>query len=412
MDSSNPVHVHSEIGRLRTVVLHRPGKELENLIPEYLGRLLFDDIPYLPEIQREHDVFAQVLRERDIQVLYLGEMATQALHSREVREQFIDQLLIDCSRESPRLCSQLSAYLLDLPTGVMIDKVMTGIRKNELPEIKHTHLYELVDDQYPFYLDPMPNLYFTRDPAASMGHGVSINRMSRQARRRESLFMQYIIQHHPLFEGKNVPAWYNVDMPFSTEGGDQLVLSKEVLAIGISERTQAQAVEALALKLFKANSGFKKVLAIEIPKTRAFMHLDTVFTMVDYNKFTMHAQAVKTNNDMRIFVLEPDDNEGTLHIEKRNNLVETLKEVLHLSEIEMIPCGGSDVIAAAREQWNDGSNTLAISPGAVITYDRNTVSNRLLRERGVEVLEVSSSEMSRGRGGPRCMSMPIVRDDI
>ncbi|MDE5168715.1 arginine deiminase family protein, partial [Paenibacillus larvae] len=267
-------------------------------------------------------------------------------------------------------------------------------------------------DHYPFYLDPMPNLYFTRDPAAAIGDGLSINKMREPARRRESLFMQYIMRYHPRFKDHDVPVWLDRDYEFPIEGGDELLLNDEVIAIGVSARTSAKAIERLAKNLFSRQDRIRKVLAIEIPKCRAFMHLDTVFTMVDYGKFTIHPAIQRPEGDMNIFILEKGADEESLQITRCTCLTKALKEALSLDELTLIPCGGGDAIASAREQWNDGSNTLAIAPGVVVTYDRNYVSNALLREHGIEVIEVPSSELSRGRGGPRCMSMPIVRKDI
>ncbi|WP_374722941.1 arginine deiminase [Peribacillus tepidiphilus] len=408
----HPLHVTSEIGELKTVLLHRPGGEVENLTPEYLHRLLFDDIPYLPAIQKEHDYFANALRNRGIEVLYLDKLMTEALHSEEIRVQFIEQLLIESKSNINGAYQNLKEYLLSFPTDQMVRKVMAGILKSEIEEEKKVHLYEFMADHYPFYLDPMPNLYFTRDPAAVVGNGITINRMREGARRRESLFMEYIIKFHPRFSKHSIPIWYNRDERFPLEGGDQLILSKEVIAIGVSARTSAQAIEKLALQLFDQQSNIQKVVAVEIPKSRAFMHLDTVFTMVDYDKFTIHPAIEGPDGNMRIYILEKGKEPNRLVIHERTNLTETLKEVLHLDEIVLIPCGGGDIIASAREQWNDGSNTLAIAPGVVVTYDRNYVSNEMLRKNGVEVIEVLSSELSRGRGGPRCMSMPILREDI
>jgi len=226
------------------------------------------------------------------------------------------------------------------------------------------------------------------------------------------LFMQYIINHHPRFVGHDVPVWLDRDFGFSIEGGDELILSDEVVAIGVSARTSARAIEKLALNLFKKQDGFKKVVAVEIPKCRAFMHLDTVFTMVDYDKFTIHPEIQGPQGNMNVYILEKGVDDQHVNITHRTNLQEALKEVLGLNELILIPCGGGDEIAASREQWNDGSNTLAIAPGVVVTYDRNYISNELLRQHGIEVIEISSSELSRGRGGPRCMSMPIVREDL
>ncbi|MEY8349863.1 arginine deiminase [Bacillus cereus] len=408
----HPIHVTSEIGELQTVLLKRPGKEVENLTPDYLQQLLFDDIPYLPIIQKEHDYFAQTLRNRGVEVLYLEKLAAEALVDKGLREEFVDRILKEGQADVNVAHQTLKEYLLSFSNEELIQKIMGGVRKNEIETSKKTHLYELMEDHYPFYLDPMPNLYFTRDPAASIGDGLTINKMREPARRRESLFMEYIIKHHPRFASHDVPVWLDRDYKFPIEGGDELILNEETIAIGVSARTSAKAIERLAKNLFSRQNKIKKVVAIEIPKCRAFMHLDTVFTMVDYDKFTIHPAIQGPKGNMNIYILEKGKDEETLKITHRTSLTEALKEVLGLSELVLIPCGGGDVIASAREQWNDGSNTLAIAPGVVVTYDRNYVSNALLREHGIEVIEILSSELSRGRGGPRCMSMPIVRKDI
>ncbi|PHD58112.1 arginine deiminase [Bacillus wiedmannii] len=408
----HPIHVTSEIGELQTVLLKRPGKEVENLTPDYLQQLLFDDIPFLPIIQKEHDYFAQTLRNRGVEVLYLENLAAEALVGKKLREEFVDRILKEGHADVNVAHQTLKEYLLSFSNEELIQKIMGGVRKNEIEASKKAHLYELMEDHYPFYLDPMPNLYFTRDPAATIGDGLTINKMREPARRRESLFMEYIIKHHPRFANHNVPVWLDRDYKFPIEGGDELILNAETIAIGVSARTSAKAIERLAKNLFSRQNKIKKVVAIELPKCRAFMHLDTVFTMVDYDKFTIHPAIQGPKGNMNIYILEKGLDAETLKITHRTSLMNTLKEVLGLSELVLIPCGGGDVIASAREQWNDGSNTLAIAPGVVVTYDRNYVSNALLREHGIEVIEVLSSELSRGRGGPRCMSMPIVRKDI
>lgn len=409
-----PLHITSEIGVLKTVLLHRPGQELENITPEYMPGLLFDDIPYLELAQKEHDAFADVLRSRGVEVLYLDELVTEALANEMVREQFVDEMLASSKQDSRRATQSLRQFLLDLPTHAMVRKIMAGVRKDEitLPPEHHQQLHDMVQkDRYPFYLDPMPNLYFTRDPAAAVGQGLTINKMHWTARRRESLFMRYIIDHHPRFANKNVPVWYNRDEKFSMEGGDELVLSKETMAIGISERTTAEAIEKMATKLF-AGSDFKKVIAMEIPKSHAFMHLDTVFTMIDCDTFTIHPEIRDHGGKINCFILEKVEGQPFPRITHETDLEHVLRVALSLPQVNLIECGGGDEIAAAREQWNDGSNTLAIAPGVVVTYDRNYITNQKLREAGIEVIEVSGSELGRGRGGPRCMSMPLVREDV
>lgn len=406
------INVNSEIGRLKTVLLKRPGKELENLVPDYLDGLLFDDIPYLKVAQREHDYFAEVLKNEGVEVLYLEKLTAESLTEPQVREQFIDEILAESRKTVLGHEAEIKALFSKLDNQSLVYKIMAGVRKEEI-NLKTTHLVEYMDDKYPFYLDPMPNLYFTRDPQASVGNGVTINRMYWRARRRESIFMQYILKHHPDFKDSDIPVWVDRDSPFNIEGGDELVLSKEVLAIGISERTSAQAIERLARSIFSNPvSTFKKIIAIEIPTSRTFMHLDTVFTMIDYDKFTMHAAILKSEGHMNIFTIEPCVGDDNIKITHSNQLKQTLEDALNIDNIEFIPTGNGDTIDGPREQWNDGSNTLCIRPGVVVTYDRNYVSNTLLREKGLKVIEIPGGELVRGRGGPRCMSQPLYREDI
>ncbi|MCJ1655422.1 arginine deiminase [Staphylococcus sp. NRL 21/187] len=410
--TQGPIQVNSEIGKLKTVLLKRPGKELENLVPDHLSGLLFDDIPYLKVAQEEHDKFAQALRDEGVEVVYLEKLAAEAIADKAVREQFIDDILAESQKTILGHEEEIKKYFETFSDQELIDKIMAGVRKEEI-ELETTHLVEYLDDKYPFYLDPMPNLYFTRDPQASVGRGMIINRMYWRARRRESLFITYILKHHPRFKDADVPVWLDRNSPFNIEGGDELILSKEALAIGISERTSAQAIERLARNIFKDESTtFKKVIAIEIPNSRSFMHLDTVFTMIDYDKFTVHSAIFKEENNMNIYTIEYDEAKDDIKITHSSKLRETLAEVLGVDSIEFIPTGNGDVIDGAREQWNDGSNTLCIRPGVVVTYDRNYVSNQLLRDKGIKVIEITGSELVRGRGGPRCMSQPLFREDI
>ncbi len=408
-----PINIKSEIGKLKTVVLHRPGQELEGLTPDYMERMLFDDVPYLKMAQEEHDAFAKVLKDNGAEVLYIVDLMAEALSTEELKWQFVREM-VRASKQGGRLTTDaIIAYLGNMPAKDMVSKVIAGVRKSEVdvPDPKEKQLHHFLIDEYPFYLDPMPNLYFQRDPAAAIGHGVMLNKMHWPARRRESMFMEYILKYHPRFSGFNTSIWYQRNDRFSVEGGDVLVIDKETVAVGISERTEAEAVETLASNLLK-NSDFNKVVAFEIPSKRAFMHLDTVFTMIDYDKFSIHPEIKKLGeNGMNIFVLEKADTKSGYFVTREHSMRKVLSEILQ-REVIFVECGAGDVIAAAREQWNDGSNTLTIAPGVVVTYDRNYVTNAEMRKAGIKVIEVPGSEVGRGRGGPRCMSMPIVREDI
>ena len=401
------IHNTSEIGRLRKVLLHRPGQELENLMPEYLERLLFDDIPYLREAQAEHDAFAQCLRDAGVEVVYLTDLVVNSLTSPEVRQGFVTEFLDEAGLPDEAARGAVAAYLAGLNDRELVSAMMAGIRRSDLRKQGgrlSDHLSGL-DEDYPFAVDPMPNLYFTRDPFATIGTGVSIHRMHTVTRNRETLFGRLIFEHNPWY--KNAPRWYDRSASFSLEGGDILVLSPQVLAVGISERTEGDSIDQLAQTVLSQSRTFRKVLAFNIPKSRSFMHLDTVFTMVDRDKFTVHPNIL---NDITVFVMELED--GGMHIRQESGRLEDiLKEHLELSQVTLIPCGQGHVIDAAREQWSDGSNTLAIAPGEVVVYSRNYVTNRSLEEAGIRIHTIPSAELSRGRGGPRCMSMPLIRDD-
>lgn len=405
------IQVYSEIGPLKQVLLKRPGAEVENMTPESMNQLLFDDIPYLKSIQKEHDAFAQLLQAEGVEILYLEELVAQAITTSEQQQDFLDLFLQESGIAKGYLYEGLKEYLVSFNTTEMLQKLMAGVRQEEVGlTLTGASLSEMLKIQEsPFYLAPLPSLYFPRDILACIGTGISIHPMSFEARKRESLFVSYLYEHHSLFADQKTPLWFDRVLPWSLEGGDILVLSAEVVAVGISQRTKPQAIELLARRLF-AQGGFTKVLAIKIPPQRAMMHLDTVFTMVDVDKFTIHPEILSTAGHLDIYVLEPQGE--NLKITREEDLRKVLKEALKLAELTLISTGGGDRIAAAREQWNDGSNTLALAPGKVVTYDRNHVSNKQLGEAGVQVLEIASGELSRGRGGPRCMSQPFWRERL
>ena len=405
------IFVSSEIGPLTKVLLQQPGRELEHLSPETMEQLLFDDIPFLHRAQEEHDRFAEILRENGAQVVYLDDLTAEVL-SREpsLREPFIQDVIERAGASARGYREALTEYL-----GTIVDakklvrKTMAGVTYGEVFEDHAAGLAGLVREKTRFLMPPIPNLYFTRDPFACIGRGVSLNHMYSATRNRETIYGSYILRYHPDFAGK-VPLYYTPQEHFSIEGGDILNLSEHVLAVGMSQRTQPEAIERLAQHIFcDEECGITTILAFEIPRTRAFVHLDTVFTQVDRGTFTVHPGILGT---LSVYELTGKGEKTCKTRKLEAALEDILKRYLHLDRVRLIRCGGGSPIAAEREQWSDGSNTLCIRPGVVLVYDRNYMTNQILNDSGVKTLEMPSSELSRGRGGPRCMSMPLVRANL
>ena len=394
--------VHSEIGRLRKVMLHRPGDELLNLSPDSLGRLLFDDIPFLAEAQREHDTFARMLADEGVEVLYLDQLAAEAIDACPGgRESFVDRYVAECGLEG---CDSLQQLVRDVlhaqpTTKALVDKAISGIRSDEVPKLPAGtgSLADILNvngtEEDGLLVDPIPNIYFTRDSFSIVGRGVSVNRMYTTTRRRETILGDFIFAHHPEYAG--APRWYSRETPLHIEGGDILVLGNRTVAVGISERTQSAALDVFARNVLWGgeDSGVDRVLGLLIPRKRAFMHLDTVFTPLDVDTFTMHPAILGT---LQVFELTRGAHEGDVVIRRREEtLDEILAGALGLDGVRLIKCGGDDAIAATREQWNDGSNTLAVRPGRVFVYQRNQVTNEILYKAGIELLVLPSGELSR-----------------
>ncbi len=403
--------VRSEINPLKKVLLHRPGRELLNLTPDTLGELLFDDIPFLKVAQEEHDAFAQILRDNGTEVVYLEDLMTDVLSlNPKLVEPFLRQWLFEGNIKTRRWQDKCLEYLTaHFKSKALVEKTMEGITLKEMGDAARAYsLQDLVAPPDDLVVHPMPNLYFTRDPFASVGSGVFLHKMYSVTRCRETIYADYIFKYHPDFEGL-VKRYYDRDLHANIEGGDVLNLTEDTLAIGISQRTSPDAIEAAARNLFTdPEAKIRTVLAFDIPKSRAFMHLDTVFTQIDVNKYTVHPAIL---GPLTVYEITPgQDDPADLHIKRMDSdLKHILEQYTHVDDVQLIFCGGDDLIAAAREQWNDGSNTLCIAPGKIVVYQRNDVSNAILRDNGLTVLEMPSAELSRGRGGPRCMSMPLIR---
>ena len=413
----NAINVKSEIAPLKKVLLHRPGKELLNLTPDTLSRLLFDDIPFLPDAQKEHDEFAHILKENGIEVVYLEDLMAEVLElSDEIEDKFIKQFIYEAGIRTPKYKTLVYEYLKSFVNKKeLVLKTMEGIKMEEISRAKRDvekSLVDLVAEESDFLADPMPNLYFTRDPFASCGNGVILNKMYSVTRNRETIYAEYIFNYHPDYKDK-LDKYYDRYLPYHIEGGDVLNLNEHIIAVGISQRTEAGAIDELAKNLFRdPDCKVDTILAFNIPESRAFMHLDTVFTQIDVDKFTYHPGIMDT---LQVFEITegdiPDSDEDLNVVEVKGSLEEILEKYLGRG-IELIPCAGGEKISAEREQWNDGTNTLCIAPGVVVVYNRNNITNNILREHGIKVFEMSSAELSRGRGGPRCMSMPLVREDL
>ena len=404
------IKVNSEIGRLKVVLLHEPGEELHNLTPSKLDDLLFDDIPWLPLAKKEHQAFAKTFADAGVKVVYLTDLMSEVLDlSNDIKNQFIEQFVNEADIHSNTLKEITIEYLKSFNNSKeLVLKTIAGIKKTDLPNYQIKSLADHVED-YLFVADPMPNLYFQRDPFASIGEGVSLNSMFSVTRSRETIFGQYIFKYHPVY--KATPLYYSRDEEVNIEGGDIMVLNNHVLIVGVSQRTCAEAVEKLAKNLFfKNKTDFDTILAFAIPNARTFMHLDTVFTQVDKNKFTIHKGCYKK---LKIYRITKDiNNENKLKVVEIPQKLEDVLESYVSMPVTLIPCGGDDAISADREQWSDGSNTIAIAPGEVIAYERNDITNAVLIKNGIKVHIIPSSELSRGRGGPRCMCMPLVREEV
>ncbi len=399
------MQVWSDVDPLKKVLLHRPGQELENLTPRYLEDLLFDEIPWLAQAQKEHDNFSSVLKDNGAEIYYVTDLLTEIVKDPQVKSELIKRHLKASPLIEAEVLNTIYNYLSAQEPQELVATLIVGFHKKEIQHLKkHRTLSDLTLDSYPFYLAPLPNMYFTRDHGAMIGPRLQVSSMFNPARLLETIFLRFIHKYHPLF--KNVDLAFHEEIPYGIEGGDVLVLNKDTLVIGLSERTTEEAIEWIAHKYLVEKELVKHIVVIQIPSRRAYMHLDTVFTMVDSDKFLMYP-GIK--DVITTYWLEKG-RDDRVSASSGYNLQGALRKALHQKQVEIIYSGANDEITAAREQWGDSTNTLAVKPGTVICYDRNEATNETLRRYGIDVIEIDSSELVRGRGGPRCMSMPLERE--